>query len=139
MVFGSILDRNFGRNRKIVWYRNPNRNAYQNRNFVRNWYRNRKFPITIASIGKLVLTCICSRQNIEISTVQNAERVREWKNGFLPLKTFWNLTPSRFFHVLKKNNRNWEDLRLGRFLKKHIIFLKSFQDFWCDDIFSTRL
>ncbi len=42
-VFGSILNRNFGRNRKIEWYRSRNRNAYRNLNFGRN----RKFPITI--------------------------------------------------------------------------------------------
>jgi hypothetical protein len=45
-VFGSILNRNFGRNRKMEWYRNRNRNAYRNRNFGRNRYRNRKNPIT---------------------------------------------------------------------------------------------
>ncbi len=43
-VFGSILNRNFGRNRKMKWYRNRNRNAYRNRNLGRN--RNQNFPIT---------------------------------------------------------------------------------------------
>jgi hypothetical protein len=47
-VFGSVLNRNFGRNQKIERYRNRNRNrnAYRNRNFGRYRYRNRKFPIT---------------------------------------------------------------------------------------------
>ncbi len=45
-VFGLILNRNFGRNRKMKWYRNRNRNAYRNRNFGRNRNWNRNFLIT---------------------------------------------------------------------------------------------
>ena len=45
-VFGSFLNRNFGRNRKSEVNRNRNRNTYRNRNFGRNRNRNRNFPIT---------------------------------------------------------------------------------------------
>ena len=43
-VFGCILNRNFGRNRKLE--PNRNRNSYRNRNFGQNRNRNRKFLIT---------------------------------------------------------------------------------------------
>ncbi len=48
LVFGSILNRNFGRNRKIEW--SQNRNAYRNRKLPKpkvsetESFRNRKFP-----------------------------------------------------------------------------------------------
>ncbi len=49
LVFGSILNQNFGRNQKIEWYQNRNGNFGRNPNFGRNRYRNPKFLITTYS------------------------------------------------------------------------------------------
>ena len=81
-VFGSVLNRNFGRNRKIERYRNRNQNAYRNRNFGRNRYRNRKFPITswkfrlrfwAMKIGGCFISSWRSRQSRPIKISQSVE------------------------------------------------------------------